>query len=622
MKTRWACTAFCLATTAGGALSQPLPTKQPDWRIIVGPDLRVSNEPDRPFFELLSSANPRDPKNLVGVATTVAVTGSGMGTSLRAFASQDGGFTWTTSEPDIYRQYGGGDPSVGFSKKGTAFLGGFTTDRERSFNLYVIRSLDGGITWEKPVQIRRCLGGKAGCSISSFAGDYSDGKFGGRMYFGTPSRPGTGPEVYRSDDEGVTWLGPTRVINNDTTLKTNPTRLHVLSDGTLLAWMSRFDPTRNRPKPGAYKNSPMWMAISTDGGETFQDARQLSIEKVSEWKLDVLTFPSAELGVDNSTTAYRDRLYHVWSDWRLNAARVFVSMSSDRGATWSTPQPVDPAAPRDAHQYNPVIAVSRRGVVGVSWFDTRGSTRTLGAEGAVGPTYHEYFAASVDGGTTFLPSVQVSTERSDPDGAGNATLSHAFVQRTSNGALEIDAGSVVGRWGNGGDYMGLTVDTLGVFHPWWTDARTGTFQIYTARISVEHGGAVKPRTTQQIVTASVALVFESSRYDGATRTYHLPVRIRNIGAQSLYGPVQVEITKFALKDTAVTSATGYLITNAANSVRGAGAVFDYTKVLGQSGRLDPGEHSGAVVWKIRAPNARVLPKFTTQVSAGIAGGSK
>jgi hypothetical protein len=47
------------------------------------------------------------------------------------------------------------------------------------------------------------------------------------------------------------------------------------------------------------------------------------------------------------------------------------------------------------------------------------------------------------------------------------------------------------RRSNGGDYVGITADSLGCFHPLWPDARTGTSQLWTARIHVERPPATR-----------------------------------------------------------------------------------------------------------------------------------
>jgi hypothetical protein len=66
-------------------------------------------------------------------------------------------------------------------------------------------------------------------------------------------------------------------------------------------------------------------------------------------------------------------------------------------------------APRGANYETPAIAVNEGGVVGVAWYDTRRDPR--------GKCFEIYFSASLDGGTTFLPSVRVTQELSCPRAA-------------------------------------------------------------------------------------------------------------------------------------------------------------------------------------------------------------
>jgi hypothetical protein len=104
--------------------------------------------------------------------------------------------------------------------------------------------------------------------------------------------------------------------------------------------------------------------------------------------------------------------------------------------------------------------VNDRGVLASTWYET---AQDDAGEGCKRGCFDEYFSASVDGGVTFLPPVRVSSQRSY----------RKWRLSTEN------------RFGNGGDYMGLTADATGAFHPFWADSRSGTFQIYTAVVKVE-----------------------------------------------------------------------------------------------------------------------------------------
>jgi hypothetical protein len=77
---------------------------------------------------------------------------------------------------------------------------------------------------------------------------------------------------------------------------------------------------------------------------------------------------------------------------------------------------------------------------------------------------HLYFAASRDGGGTFLPEVKVSTAENCPDTPQNA-----------------EAGR---RWVAGGDYFGLAAAAEGSFRLLWADSRDGIYQLRSSTVRV------------------------------------------------------------------------------------------------------------------------------------------
>src|SRR5262249_19190409 len=132
--------------------------------------------------------------------------------------------------------------------------------------------------------------------------------------------------------------------------------------------------------------------------------------------------------------------------------------------------------PAGVKQFMPRVAVNREGTVGISFFDAR--------ESKDGSGWHEYFTSSIDGGDSFLPPVRISSELSHPGGAATERLQPPLF-RDPAGSIRMALISSASRWSNGGDYLGLTADSTGVFHPFWADARTGTFQLWTARVRVD-----------------------------------------------------------------------------------------------------------------------------------------
>jgi hypothetical protein len=209
----------------------------------------------------------------------------------------------------------------------------------------------------------------------------------------------------------------------------------VLSDGALVVPFNSLLP----------KSSPTWVATSTDGSRTFS---------VPLLVTDVCGRSFSQLSVDASPGPYRDRLYFVCSD----SAHIYLLHSSDRGETWSDPLVVN-RGPGPVH--NPVIAVNRRGVVAISWYDAREDPRSYRDSFRC---QHVFFAASLDGGSTVLPDVKVSSAENCPDTPANG-----------------EAGA---RWKAGGDYHGLAAAADGRFHLVWADSRESIYQLRTAHIEI------------------------------------------------------------------------------------------------------------------------------------------
>ena len=147
-----------------------------------------------------------------------------------------------------------------------------------------------------------------------------------------------------------------------------------------------------------------------------------------------------------------------------NGSDIFVSRSSDRGASWSAPQRVnnDPAGVR-RDQFNQWLSADPvTGAVDLSWNDARNDPND---------TETDIYAASSTAGGSHFANVKVSTAQTDESSANPCA----------------DAGNQYG------DYEGL-VAFGGVFHPVWTDGRldctidpsTGQpidEEVFTARVS-------------------------------------------------------------------------------------------------------------------------------------------
>lgn len=576
-------------------------------RIRVGPDLLVSRDGNGAHTEAMVAVNPKDWRNIVAVSHWAL---SGTPVTVRAYSSRDGGTSWAPSLFPEADRVGAGDPQVAFTPQGTALFAAlhFVPDQNGGTRggLYVYRSEDGGFTWSKPTAVGSL---HHSYDHEQIVVDTTTDRFAGRIYIGVLY--GKYPEytvgVLRSVDDGRTWTGPVRAASGQGKTGINVVTPLVMADGTLIVPYADFahsPETRKRTRTSTH-----WMVTSTDGGISFQPPKPIVTQHFpqSDDLGQLGTF--AQFAVDASAGPHRDRLHVVWADFTRDGWRLHASYSADRGTTWSSPRLVDPTVPLGAHQFQPAAVVNKDGVLGVTWFDSRAGQGL----------YDQYFAASTDGGETFLPAERVSSASSMPRGAGNLTLTPT-VSRVGADTIVVALFSPASRWGNGGDYMGLSADSRGVFRLMWVDSRSGTFQLYSAEVCVDRDAPAWAATggvpTVMDLSGKVELVFDPVRYDSARRIAELPVRLRNLTDSPIQGPVTVEIRGFPTWGWEVTPPR---VLNATNRRPGPGAIFDYTGALGNTATLPPRGLTAAVVWRLELANPMQAPSLQIVVTGGVQG---
>ncbi|MBA3639374.1 MAG: methyltransferase domain-containing protein [Acidobacteria bacterium] len=224
--------------------------------------------------------------------------------------------------------------------------------------------------------------------------------------------------------------------------------LFVSPDGTLLV------PFADYRRPGTRRrleSSRDWVVSSTDGGRTFSEPMLISesCNGAGGWS-------SLAAGVIPGGTG--ERVYHVCTAQQFDG--ILLRSSDTAGDGWTDEVRIDRPGGISPYTRTPAIAVNAQGIVGVAWYDGRDDRSVI--KGSL-RCQDIYFAASLDGGRTFLPEVKVSSAKTCPSD-----------QRNIATALRFPAG---------GEYMGLAAAPDGTFHLLWADSRDGVYQLRGATAS-------------------------------------------------------------------------------------------------------------------------------------------
>jgi hypothetical protein len=431
--------------------------------VTVGTNVNVSHEPG-PQSETSIAINPANPSQLVGGANEI------FRLPMRGYFSSDGGATWGGVDlplPPPVTNNGfdfGSDPGVAWDLHGNVYYsyiivffsnGGAINGTEMA----VSRSSDGGQTWTATYfnfeSGEAQFNDKPMITVDNNPGSPHEGT----IYVAWDNATGSSSSsnnllVSHSTDHGVTFSAP--AVASDTTsgpkavIAADP---FVGPDGTLfVAWHD-------------VQNSAIVASSSSDGGVSFGPQHTVSPTQIAfdfpvpaESSRGALLYPACD--ADRSTGPNRGTLYCSWMDQTAsNATDVFITRSTNGGASWSRPQRVnDDAAGVANDQFNQWLAVdSTDGSVNVSWSDTRNDPTHLSTD--------EYFSRSTDGGQTFIANVRVSTASTNETCCG-ANLGDQY-----------------------GDYEGIAAFG-GVVHPIWTDRRDGGTvdgfeETYTAAITTK-----------------------------------------------------------------------------------------------------------------------------------------
>jgi hypothetical protein len=588
-------------------------------KITVGPNVLVSaSSPGWMHGEYTADADPFNANRIM--VCSMRFSQQRNQTTSALYISNDGGRSWFLSLEDSATRFTGvWDPACKFGLDNQAFFVNLTrgdTARRDSTHytnhqywrmggdngMHLHRSMDAGQSWEPPRYLSLI-------DYETLTIDRTNSRYRARMYiYGNTT--GRGVWLVYSTDGGLTWTRSERNDNEDY----HPRDGTVLPSGTLLL---PFNNQRRGRIAGPSDYNPFFLTVaaSRDGGVHIDSS--VNIAPAENCRTTGLGFGMAS---DHSRGPFHGRAYIVWPDQSGGRCRPLVSWSDDEGKTWSSPVVVSDAPPRrvgfrpTGHDHTlPKIAVNPRGVVGVTWYDPAEDTTTSHS--------HLRFSASLDGGETWLPSVKVSDHgyvvKNPPETPAEARVQGGGKRAEGAPGNEITVSlrqwyGYPGLWAL--DYTGMAAGADGAFHAFWIDNRSGSGELYTARVTVE-GTVAKPETllaSLSDITSALELQFTSSVWDPKTRTIALEYQLLNTSNDTIVGPVKIQVT-------ALTSEVGVPSLWADGKLVGrTGSIVNISRTI-PSGGLLPGQTSLPQRLSVKLERAIEVPSVQVDMRVRVYG---
>jgi hypothetical protein len=497
------------AITPSHVLSSPL-----DGKSVLSPNVTVNQDSAAaPQNETAIAVDPNNPNRVLASANdyvtrtwTCTLPGAtpspcsahGDGYS-GTYVSNDGGKTWCCASkldgssqgtliPGVTHLSGGpydagGDPAVAFDSQGHAYYAGLGFNRASAPNTVAVNrgtfNAGGSLSWSAPTFINQTTSPAIFNDKEWIVADANPASpFRDRVYV-TFTRfifsAKTGAYVQspimeaHSSDGGSTFSAPQ--IIGAPAIYSQGSRPVVAPDGTVYVF---FDgATRLATLDSTY------MVKSTDGGETFSAPVQVStlneIATPANAAFRVNSFPAAAVAPNGD-------VYANWStemaDTHGGHAAAVYSKSSDGGATWSTPALIFPAldaANRTPVGYNTLPAGSTL-TPSVHRVDTFWPAVAISPSGRV---YMSAYAADV------VSPWQKCANVASPTAVGrincltlgayvnNARLDYAVADLTTGISKIVTTHPINTRsqFGGGfiGDYTDIAVGSDNVYHALWTD---------------------------------------------------------------------------------------------------------------------------------------------------------
>jgi len=313
--------------------------------------------------------------------------------------STDGGATFTDAG-EVGTSHWGADPSVAVDRSGNFYFGRIdlqpgsaTLDR-----IAVFKSTDGGATFPNAATASDNAE-SPGNDGPMIAVDTTASPFSGNVY-AIWGFQGLFPRFSRSTDGGASFSPPIQLSTHGMPAVGPNGEVYVvgLDTGDVLVTKSTDG--------GLSFGPPVPVASVTPIGH-FDSATEKYCGNVLNGSLRASSSP--RIAVDKSGGPNNGTVYVVFSGHGAGAdeADVYLTRSTDGGATWSTPSRLnDDATAND--QWLPFVALAPNGSVAVSWYDRRLDDQNL--------LIDLFMRISTDGGASFGPNLKITEVSFPPPG--------------------------------------------------------------------------------------------------------------------------------------------------------------------------------------------------------------
>jgi hypothetical protein len=350
--------------------------------------------------EVSIAVDPSDP------AVVLAATMNVPDGRILAMTSRDFGVSWTrVPVPRADGSVIDNDPMVAFDTQGAAYLARIPAGPTGT-SVEVVRSPDGGRTWEPPIRIQDSgQDDKVALAVDATL----DSPHRDRVYVAWKF-PRGGVFVSRSLDRGATFTPPLRIDDD----AVSGLDLAVASDGAV--YLAFAD----------YPRRSIRVMRSLDGAGTFEASVEVAPLRARAYVVPPSqcirpAIVHASIAVDRSSGPRRGTVYATWSDYPPGVDRticpeacgappvcvpgVYMARSDDGGSTWSAPALVDDERASEVDRYLQWTRVDpSTGDLCVAYKDSRNDSTRAGAD--------VYLRRSTDGGATWLSALRLSSATS------------------------------------------------------------------------------------------------------------------------------------------------------------------------------------------------------------------